>query len=375
MTLEIRPVLTGSDQKEFINLAWELYKEDPNWVPPLIMDMKAIFNPKKNALLHLGPYRFFLATEAGRTVGRIGVGIDNHLNQTKDFKGSYFTLFECINDYQVAKALFETSLQWAKSQGAEFITGPQSPTNGDDYRGLLIKGFDTPPVLMSSYNPSYYQDFFAQFGFEKFFDRNAYCIDIANSNLPEEVAAVVEYAKKRYGFRVSPIDMKHFKEEVEAIVEISTTAWPDDWPDMVPPSAAEVRAEVTKLKPLIDPELVYLARDKNDRPIGYGVTFPDYNQLLKKMNGRLLPLGWFHFLFGKRKIEGTRSFILFTIPEYQKKGVSAAIYLEGIKAVQRRGYKWADFSSIHDFNVKMNQDAVGAGGQLYKIFRIYRKEL
>jgi GNAT superfamily N-acetyltransferase len=375
MTINIRPVKTWFDKRRFIRLPWRLYRDDPNWVPPLLMDMNDTLNPKKNALLALGPYQYFLAYRDGIPAGRIGVGVDNHLNEIKNYKSSYLTLFESVNDYEVAKALFDTGLAWAKQHGAEFITGPQSPTNGDDYRGLLIKGFDSPPVLLNSYNPLYYQDFFTEYGFEKQFDRNAYYIDIAHSELPEQIVKTVEYAKKRYGYRVAPLDMKRFKEHVEAIVQISVAAWPADWPDMVPPTPEEVRAEVSKLKSVIDPRFVFFAWDKENHPIGYGVTFPNYNELLIKMNGRLFPFGIFIFLLGKKKIKSTRSFILFTIPEYQKKGVSSAIYLEGIKAVKALGCQWADFSTIHEFNNKMNQDAVGAGGELYKIFRIFIKNL
>ncbi len=373
--IEIKPVVTPADRKQFILLPWTLYRDEPNWVAPLFSDMKAIFNPQKNALLNLGPYQYFLAYKDGKTAGRIGVGIDNHLNEHKSYKSSYLTLFESINDYEVAKALFDIVCTWAKEHGAEFITGPQSPTNGDDFRGLLIKGFDSPPTLMNSYNPPYYQEFFEKYGFTKQFDRNAYYIDILNSEVPDDFTKTVEYAKKRYGYRIEPIDMSRFKEQVEALVQVAVTSWPDDWPDMVPPCADEVRAEVTKLKSLVDPNLVYFAWDKDNKPIGVGVTFPDYNQVLKKLNGRIFPLGWLKFLLGKKKIDGTRSFILFTIPEYRKKGVSAAIYLEGINTARKHGYRHGDFSTIHDFNVQMNQDAVGAGGKLYKIFRIYTKDL
>ena len=266
-------------------------------------------------------------------------------------------------------------IRWATEHGAEFITGPQSPSNGDDFRGLLIMGFDTPPSLMSSYNPPYYQEFFEGYGFTKQFDRNAYYVDIANSNIPDEFTRGVEYAKSRYHFRVESLDMKRFDEQVDAILKVAIAAWPIDWPDMVPPTPDEVRAEVAKLKPFVVPELVYIAWNEENQPIGIAVTLPDYNQIFKRINGRLFPLGWFQFLRYKNKIDVARIFILFTIPEYWKKGVSAAIYLEGIQAARRLGYKWADGSSIHEFNVRMNQDAIGAGGKLYKVFRIYRKDL
>lgn len=375
MPVEIRPVVTSKEKQVFIRLPWHLYKGDSNWVPPLISDMKNTLKPKKNALLNLGPYQYFLAYRADQPVGRIGVGIDNHLNEVKKFKASYLTLFESINDYEVAKTLFDTVLDWAKQQGAEFITGPQSPTNGDDYRGLLIQGFDTPPALLNSYNPPYYQEFFERYGFTKQFDRNAYFVDIIQSEVPEKFVRGVEYAKKRYGFRIEKIDMKRFDEHVDAIVRVVVAAWPENWPDMVPPTPEEVRAEVAKLKPLVDPELVYFAWDQDNHPISVAITLPNYNELLHKMNGRLWPMGWLHFLLGKKKIKSARIFALMTIPEYHNKGVSAAIYLEGIKNAKKMGYEWVDGSSIHDFNIKMNQDALGAGGKLYKVFRIYHKDL
>lgn len=375
MTIEIRPVVNAGDRRTFIRLQWTLYKNDPNWVPPLIEDMKNVFNVKKNALLSLGPYQYFLAYSDCQPVGRIGVGMDNHLNEVKKFKSAYLTLFECINDFEVAKTLLDTALSWVKEQGAEFITGPQSPTNGDDFRGLLIQGYDTPPALMNSYNPPYYQMFFEQYGFTKQFDRNAYYIDITHSEIPEKFLRGVEYAKKRYGFRIAKLDMKHFDAHVDAVAKILVKSWPENWPDMVPPTSEEITAEVAKLKPLIDPELVYFAWDKNNQPISVAITLPNYNEVLQKMNGRLWPTGWLHFLLGKKKIKSARIFVLMTIPEYHSKGVSSSIYLEAVINAKKMGYEWADGSSIHDFNVKMNQDAIGAGGKLYKVFRVYLKDL
>jgi hypothetical protein len=375
MKTVIKPVLSKADQKDFTFLPWRLYRDDPNWVSPLISDMKNIFNPKKNALLTLGPAQYFLAFQDGKPVGRIGVGIDHHLNEAKGYKYSYMTLFDSINDYDAAKAIFNTATEWAAQHGAEIIIGPQSPTNGDDYKGVLIKGFDSPPVLMNSYNPSYYQSFFEQYGFDTFFDRNAYFIDIANSTLPEDFTRGVEYAQKRYGYRVAPIDMKNFDHQVDAIVKVVMAGWPDNWEDMVPPTPEEVRAEVAQLKPLVNPDLIHLAWSKEGQPIGFLVVLPDFNQVLKKINGRLFPWGWLYFLMNKSKIDALRIVILFTVPEYQKKGVSASTYLEGMKAAKRLGYKWADASTIHSFNTSMNQDVVGAGGKLYKIFRVYRKNL
>ena len=224
----------------------------------------------------------------------------------------------CIRDR------FDAGFAWLRKMGAEEVTGPQSPSNGDDYRGLLIKGFDSPPVLLNSFNPRYYQQFFEQYGFEKDFDRYAYYYDLTNGpseRLQNGVAAV----HRRYGFRVRPLNLKALRQEMLIIKEIVERSMPD-WPDMIPPSMEEIEAETLKLKQLALPELVLFIESNEGDPIGFSVAMPDYNQVLAHLNGRLFPFGIIKFFWYKRKINGTRLFILFVTPEWRKRGVSASLY-------------------------------------------------
>lgn len=372
MTIRITEVRTWLDRERFIRLPWKLYRDDPNWVPPLLTEMRKLLSYRGNVLWRLGPHAYFLAWQDGEVVGRLGVGIDEELNRAKNRREGYLTLFEAVNDYEVARALFDAGVTWLKERGMTAVTGPQSPDNGDDYRGLLIKGFDSPPVFMDSYNPPYYVDFFERYGFVKQFDRNAYYYDLRGP-IPERLVKVAEYAMRRYNFRVEKIDLKHLDQEMLQIKRIIDEAMPEEWPDMVPPTEAEIRAEAKNLLPVVEPELLYIAR-AGDRPIGFSIALPDYNQVLKKLNGRLFPLGWLRFLLLKRKITGGRIFILFVVPDYHNKGVSAALYLRTFEAAKRLGYTYGEGSTIHEFNTRMNRDAVGAGGELYKIYRIYRLE-
>lgn len=373
-SIVVTPIARRKELKLFINLPWELYRDDPNWIPPLKMDMWDTFNPKKNPLLKLGPYQYFLAWHDGKPVGRIGVGIDHRLNREKCRSEGYLTLFESIPDYSVAEALFDHSLAWLRERGMTTVTGPQSPSNGDDFRGLLIKGFDSPPVLLNSYNPLYYEEFFERYGFTKQFDRFAFYYDL-NSDLSERFVRGVEYAKKRYRFTVRTVNLKRLEEELLRVKVVIDRAHPD-WPDMVPPTIEEIKDEAKKLLPVIDPDLVTIAeREEDGAPIGLMVALPDYNQVLKRLNGRLLPIGFLKFLWYKRQITGGRSLILFVDPDYQKKGVSAAMYLTAFRNALAKGYTYGEGGTIHEFNQKMVQDAIGAGGQLYKIYRIYEKSL
>jgi GNAT superfamily N-acetyltransferase len=371
--LEIRTVITKKDKRQFVELPWHLYQNDPHWVPPLLTDMYDTLNSLKNTLLRLGPYRFLIAFKQGKPVGRLGVGIDQKLNDAKGENLSYLTLFESIEDYSVTKALLDEGLNWLRQQGATMVTGPQSPSNGDDYRGLLIQGFDSPPVLLNSYNPPYYNTFFEEYGFEKDFDRNAYLFDIA-SGPTERLIKGVTLIEKRYGYKIRPINMKNLDQEITIIKKILDHSMPE-WPDMIPPSIDEIEAEALKLKQLAVPDLVLFAESKDGEPAGFSVALPDYNEILPRLNGRLFPTGIFKFLWYKRRIKGVRLFVLFVTPPFRKKGVAACLYYYSMLNAYRLGYTHGEGSTIHEFNTQMNLDAAKAGGELYKIYRIYRKNL
>jgi GNAT superfamily N-acetyltransferase len=371
--LEVKSVQTKKDRRCFVELPWNLYQDDPCWIPPLLSDMHNTLNPQKNALLRLGPSIFFLVYRDGSLAGRIGAGMDLRLNLAKKQDLGYITLFESIEDYEVAAALFDAATEWLKKQGAKTVTGPQSPSNGDDYRGLLIDGFDTSPVLLNSYNPYYYVSFFDRYGFRKQFDRFAYYYNISDGPL-ERLTKGVKLAQKRYGFSVRKLDMKNLESEITVIKKVVEDAMPD-WPDMIPPSEEELVAELEKLKQLAIPDLVLFIENRDDECLGFAVALPDYNQVLKHLNGRLFPFGFLKFLWYRRKMTGVRMFALFVTPSGRRRGVSAALYYYTMINARRLGFIHGEGSTIHEFNARMNIDAQKAGGKLYKIYRIYQKDL
>ncbi len=371
--LLIKPVQNRQDRRSFIDLPWYLYKDDPQWIPPLIIDMDNTLNPNKNALLRLGPSAFFLAIRNNQVVGRIGTGMDLRLNKEKNKELGYITLFESVDDYQVAHTLLAKATKWLREQQAEIVTGPQSPSNGDDYRGLLIEGFDSPPVLLNSYNPPYYADFLERFGFKKQFDRYAYYYDLSDGP-SDRLSRGVALAQKRYRFSVRKIDMKNLDQERIVIKNVIDQSMPD-WPDMIPPSEDELIAEVEKLKQIAVPELVLFIESQEGECLGFSVALPDYNQVLKYLNGRLLPFGFLKYLWYKKKITGIRLFALFVTPHGRRRGVSAALYYYTMINARRLGFTHGEGSTIHEFNARMNIDAQKAGGKLYKTYRVYHMEL
>lgn len=311
--------------------------------------------------------------EDNMPLGRICVGINDDLNRKKGLKEGYICLFECVENKDAAFLLFDTASKYLKEKGMNSIRGPVSPTNGDDYKGLLVKGFDGPPVLMNSYNPEYYVKFFEDYGFKKFIDLYAYYYDLSKGNF-ERYGKIVEYATKKYNYRIERIDLKNLDKEIKDIKSILDVAIPEEWEDLTIPSIEDIKAEVKYLKPMVDPDIIVIARSM-DRPIGFAVALPDYNQVLKHLNGRLFPFGIFKFLWYKRKINSGRLFIMFVIPEYRKKGVSSSMLYKVFEAGLKKGYIYGEGSTIGETNLAMRRDVEGIGGKHYRTYRIYKKQI
>jgi len=371
MSYSIVQVQNSKEIMQFIKMPWKIYKNDPNWVPPLIGDMKRSLLPGPKCVLSEIPHTMFLLYKNSEIAGRIFAGIDTRMNKIKGTNAGYISLFECINDYDAAKMLFDGACGWLKAKGMTYVRGPVSMTggDGDENKGLLVEGFDRPPVVMNSYNPPYYADLFEKYGFVKDYDLYAYYLDkdlIFRKN-PEKI---IEYAKKKYGFKVESIDFTKLDREINDIKKVLDVSIPDEWPDLVPPSLEEVKEMALKLKPLADPDLVIIARS-GDEPVGFGLAIPDYNQVLKKLNGRLTPLSVLKFLVYKRKINMARVFTMFVVPEYRTKGVSYAIYYQIFLNGTKKGYHYGEGSTIGETNTRMRKDIESFGGIKYKTYRVY----
>lgn len=366
-------VVVESDRatRDFLHLPWRIYEGNACWVPPLLAEMKRILDPRSNGFLRKGPFRFFTAYRDGRPVGRIAAGVDTVINTLKGRNVGWFSLFECGENYEAAAALLEAAAGYLSELGADSMHGPVSPTGGDDFRGLLINAFDKPPVLMNSYNPPYYPDYLERFGLAKELDLYAYYFTCR----PPKNPRAVEYALTRYGYRLDRLDLRRLDREVRDIKCILDRAMPADWPDLVPPSEEEVWEMVRALKAHADPDLIFIARDGAE-PIGFNVAMPDLNKaLIHIRDGRLLPLGWLKLLYWRRRIDGVRIFVLFVVPEWRKRGVSAAIFLRLFEAASRKGIKWGEGSTIGEENLPMRHDVERAGGLHYKTYRVYKKDL
>ncbi|NMB95901.1 MAG: hypothetical protein GYA02_04720 [Clostridiaceae bacterium] len=373
MDIKIIKVRTNSELKKFIMLPWEIYEGNSNWVPPLISDMKKTLKPLIDPVSRKKECELFLALKNNKPVARIFTGINRMLNDKKNEQMGYFALFECINDIEVSKALFDKTFSWFRERGITIVRGPVSIEGADmdENKGLLINAFDCPPVIMNSYNPEYYIELFEKYGLEKYKDVYAYYLD-SSGIFKKDPSKVIEYAKKKYGFRVDTINLNNLENELKDIKYILDLAVPEEWDDLVAPDFAEIESLAKSLVDLVDPEIVLIARTVDNRPIGFLVAVPDYNQLLKHINGRLTPFSIFKYLKYKKKIDGARILIMFVIPEFRKKGVSFAMYHQCFINGLKKGYTWGEGSTIGEDNFRMRTDIESMGAEHYKTYRVYK---
>lgn len=374
MAVKIREISSKQDLQSFINLAWQLYRGDRNWVPPLKSDLMGTLLGKNDAPEADGPRTYFMAYQNGRAVGRLGTGINRGLNSKKQRREGYITLFECINDAAVSTALFDAAASWLRTRGIDSIKGPMSPSSADDLRGLLVDGFDGPPVFMNSYNPEYYPALFEHYGFAKYEDYYSYYLDARTSQL-DALAETVDYAREKYGFCVKSVKLREIDSAIREIKAVLDTAMPEEWADLTPPSLKEIQGEAERFKPIFQEDDLQIAYSADGQPIGFMLALNDYNQVLKRLNGSLFPLGLIKFYWYRRRITGARIFNLFVVPEYEYKGVPFAFFVNFYFVARKRGYRYGEGSTIGEHNKKAQRVVERAGGMHYRTYRIYLKAL
>ena len=365
--LQVEEVKNQPDLMTFIRFPWEIYKGDRYWVPPLIKDQLQKFNPTHPFRSH-SKMTLFLAHRGEKIVGRIAGIIDHNYIEFHQEKVGFFGFFESILDAEVAGILLSRIADWLKGHGMEKMAGPINPSTNDEC-GLLIEGFDAPPCLMMPFNPRYLSSLLENFGLRKRMDLYAYLLEESSFHL-DRLDRITERLKKREPqLRVRPIHLGHFDEELKIIKEIYNQAWSKNW-GFVPLTDEEMDLLAKDLKPLVVSDLVLFAYWAGE-PVGFSVSLPDYNEVLKHLNGKIGLLGMFKFLYYSKKIKKIRVMLLGVKHTFQKKGVEGLLYIETFKRGIRKGYHQAECSWILEENVLMQHGIEAMGGKRYKTYRIY----
>jgi len=368
--VEIRRITSKQDLDRFVRLPWKLYKNDPHWVPPLLRDVRLKLDRSKHPFFEHAKMELLLACRGNDVVGRIAAVVDDRHNEFHHEKMGFFGMFECINDYDVAKELFSAAESWCKGQAMTRLRGPVNLSMNDEC-GFLLEGFDSDPVIMMPYNPRYYLEFAERYGFAKAKDLYAYLK--SNVGVVDRIEKLVERVRSKENVVVRHVDMRRFDEEVSILKEIYNAAWELNW-GFVPMTSNEFDLMARDLKPIAEPELVLFA-EVNGLPVGVSITVPDFNLVLKKLGGKLGPVGLLKFFYYKRKITGLRSIVFGLKKEYRRTGINTVLYYETEKAGARLGYTWCEMSWNLEDNDLINRFDEAVGGKLYKKYRIYEKSI
>jgi len=373
--LEIVPLnRTPHEVRRFLRVPYRIYAGDPNWVAPLLMDVKKVF-ADSNPLFEHAQMQLWVARRDGRDVGRIAGILDRLHNQTHDDRAAFFGFFESVDDATVANALFEAVRAWAVDLGMERLLGPMNPTTNDEC-GLLVDGFDSPPVFMMTYNPRYYVGLVEGGGFRKAKDLYAYDFDLANTPMSRFERIWSKFQKREPHIRVEPVRKKTLERQLAQIQRVYNEAWEKNW-GFVPMTDAEIQFMAARLKPLLTEGLTQIALD-GDRPVGFLLASPDFNEAFRPLRGKLLSPGIckaLPYLLQWKTPKYCRVLTLGVSPGYRGRGIEAAMLTHGLRTGFRLGFKRVESSWILEDNTAVQRVIRLFGGEVYKTYRLYEREV
>jgi ribosomal protein S18 acetylase RimI-like enzyme len=370
--MKIIPVTTPAELKKFIRLPYKLYKNDPVWVPPLLTEVSKQFDRKRNPTLDHCQYALFLLEKENELIGRIAAFTDAiALQEWKEAVG-LFGYFECMDDGDAASALFDAATGWLRNKGMKFMRGPWSFVSQE--WGLVIEGFTPSPTVMAPYNPMYYINLIKGYGFEKVKDLLVYYISAGEGyKIPERILTLTDNVAKRYNISTRQLNMRDYDNEVARVIELSNKSLIDNW-GYTQVTREEAEAIAADLKSIIHPKGVIFAEDSDSRPVGFAITIPDINSLIKNLGGRLLPFGWLKVLIGLPRLRKYRLFALGVLPEYQRKGVDSLIYRALYEALYSPDI-WLEINYVLEDNTPMNNAIIKLDAKPLRRYRIYEKSI
>ena len=373
--IEISRVASPAERDRFIKFPWRIYENDPVWVPPLLLERKQFLDRKKHPFYEHGDAALFLARAGGEVVGRIMACHDPKYNALHQSNVGFFGMFESIDDQQVASALLDAAADWLRQLGRDQIMGPIDYSIFD-LCGVLIEGFQFPPMVLTAYNPPYYGGLIEGCGFEKEIDLYAWWFSDP-TEAAKRLRRLAGALEKRREITLRQGNLRNLAVESRKLLQIYNEAWKNNW-GFVQFTEREFEFMTQELKPILVADFVWLAEIKGE-PVGFILCVPDINVALKKINGRLttfgLPIGLAKLLYYKSRIKTVRLVALGVLPKYRRHGIAEMLVLRIIEeAMIKRGLV-GEASLILENNRMMNRFLEAIGAEKYKTYRIYRRSL
>jgi GNAT superfamily N-acetyltransferase len=373
-SVKVEAIEHPRDTGRFVKTWWRVYRDDPQWVPPLIGERKRFFNPKKNPYFETARIQSFIATRDGEAVGTLSATID-HSYQEFDPGVGLFGFFEFIDDFEVASSLFEAGCDWLRDQGMTSAIGPFNLNTNHEF-GLLIDGFDTDPYVANPHNSAYFPLMYEKLGLTKIMDWYAYKMDPGSERATRMGEIAERFLKRNPQVTIRNLNVsssREFEADVAVLHEIYDDAWEHNW-GHVRVSKREFLYLANNLKTIIDPSLCFVA-EVDGQPAAISVTLPDYNRLVKHIDGRLFPTGWWKILRGRRSINAVRIFMLGVKQEFQHLPLGAPLYSKTWERGLALGVREAEASLILETNTRMRRTLERMGAEIYKTYRNYQISL
>ena len=360
--------------KDFVQFPFSIYRENPYWVPPILLDVETALNPEKHPFYEHSEADFFVAEQGGEIVGRIGALLNHPYNQYHDTRQAQFYYFDCINNLEAAKGLFERVFEWARKKGMNQLIGPKGFGALDGY-GLLVKGFDQRQMMnMMNYNEPYYPALLEALGFTKLVDFVSCYLSPTKFTLPDRVHRIAERVLQRGNLEVLRFKNKsHLKQWAARIGKTYNEAFVDNW-EYYPLSDREIKFLTDNIMTVADPKLIKIITHK-DQAVGFLFGFPDISAAMQRSKGRLFPFGIVDLLLEMRRTRWIALNGAGILPKYHGRGGNAVLYSEMEKTIREYNFEHADLTQVADSAVQMQKDLVNLGGEPYKNHRVYSRDL
>ena len=373
MSVEVRPVGSRRDVREFIELPFRLHSSSAQWVPPLRLERHMFLSRRHNAFFTHGEARLFLARRDGRVVGRISAQVDRAFNAHHGNAWGLFGFLEFEDDPEVPGALLEAAAGWLRARGRDRMVGPMDFTINDE-AGVLIEGFEREPLIKQPWHPPYYARRLEEAGLAKAMDLLMWELEIGDrAKVRPVLFRLADEVEPRHGIRLRRMSFLRLRAEMDRFAEVYNSAWSENW-GFSPYSKADLDWYAGELRLVFDKRWFMIA-ERDGETVAIAITVPDINQVLRRMNGRILPFGWWHYLRRRSIVDRVRVGFLGVKPEYEHTGVAAKLYVEHFDEATRAGIGWGEMGWILETNRGMNRGMQAMNGRVVKRYRVYERHL
>ncbi len=375
MSVDVRPVASRRERREFIELPYRLHSSSAHWVPPLRLERRLFLSPRFNPFFSHGEAELFLARRAGRVVGRVSAQVDHAFNAHHGNRWGMFGFLELADEPGVVEALLEAAEAWLRSRRCDRIVGPMDFRMNEEC-GVLIDGFERRPMIFQPWHPPYYQARCEEAGLEKAMDLNMWELDI--SDREQALPVLFELAEQvgpKHGITIRKMTRRSLRRDVERFGEVYNAAWRENW-GFSPLGPKDLADYALHWQIAFEPGWFMVAEDRDGRTAAVAVTALDVNQALAEMDGRLLPFGWLKFLRAHRRIDKIRVGFLGVMPELQHTGVAALLYAEHFRMAEvHPRIRGGEMGWILENNEAMNRGMEAMHGRIVKRYRMYGRDL